>query len=126
MFSLLNLTDAYSPPSGLNRKAISCALENICLSKKRLSPFANTPKEKKDFQRKILKLSIQKMKCISNVKLCLRKSVLINNTVKRLHAELKQEKKTVACIKRPVYSATGVARESEFDVLNNKCLSETF
>ena len=126
MCNLFDLTDAYPPPRGLKRKSISCEFEDTCFPKKRISPFMNTPMEKKDLKKKILKLSIQKMKGINNAELCLRKSVLINNTMKRLHAELKREKRSVSYIKTPVYSACGVRRENICNVLNNNCLSGSF
>ena len=125
MCNLFESTDAY-PPRGMKRKYIACEDEETVMPKKRISPFSNTPMERKDLKKQILKMSIQKMKGINNAELCLRKSVLVNNTMKRLHAELKQEKRSVSSIKRPVYYTCGMRQGNAFEVLNNNCSSETF
>lgn len=58
----------------------------------RISPFHNTPKQRKEERRKILKLSIHKMRSVEDPEHFLRRSVLINNTMKRLQRELREEK----------------------------------
>lgn len=58
----------------------------------RISPFLNTPKQRKEERRKILKLSIHKMRAVEDPEHFLRRSVLINNTMKRLQRELREEK----------------------------------
>ena len=110
----------------MKRKAFACDAEETFVPRKRLSLFSNTPMERRDFKKQVLKMSIQKMKGITNAELCLRKSVLVNNTMKRLHAELKQEKRSVSCVKRPVYYTCGVRQMDTFDVLNNNCSSNSF
>lgn len=52
-----------------------------------------TPKIKqKDERRKVLKISINKLRRIDDPEVFLRRSVLINNTMKRLQKEIKEEK----------------------------------
>ena len=60
---------------------------------KRISPFLNTPKQRKEERRKVLKLSIQKLKQMDDPENFLRRSVLINNTVKKMQKELRDEKR---------------------------------
>ena len=102
---------------GMKRKAseIDCDFEEILRPPKRISPFFNTPKERKDEKKKILKLSVQKIKLIENAELCLRKSVLINNTMQRLRHELKKDSNLR---KRKRRLGQGM--------LNNDCLSESY
>ena len=102
---------------GVKRKAseIDCDFEEILRPPKRISPFFNTPKERKDEKKKILKLSVQKIKLIENAELCLRKSVLINNTMQRLRHELKKDSNLR---KRKRRLGQGM--------LNNDCLSESY
>ncbi|XP_041353762.1 SERTA domain-containing protein 4-like [Gigantopelta aegis] len=61
---------------------------------KRISPFLNTPKQRKEERRKVLKLSIQKLKQMEDPENFLRRSVLINNTVKKMQKELRDEKRS--------------------------------
>lgn len=94
---MCNLSDEFeelSASRGCKRKLTNCDLDDIYIPPKRISPFLNTPKEKKDERKKILKLSIRKIKEIDNADLCLRKSVLIQNTVKRLQREMRHDKLT--------------------------------
>ena len=86
---------------------------------KRISPFHNTPKERKDERRKILKMSIQKLRQMEDPEFFLTRSVLINNTLKRLQQEIRDEKQYQGyknCIYkcRPSYG---------YDVLNNSYLT---
>ena len=59
---------------------------------KRISPFLNTPKQRREEKRKVLRMSIQKLRQIDDPECLLHRSVLINNTMKRLQRELKEEK----------------------------------
>ncbi|XP_061173982.1 uncharacterized protein LOC133183066 [Saccostrea echinata] len=86
---------------------------------KRISPFHNTPKERKEERRKILKMSIQKLRQMEDPEYFLTRSVLINNTLKKLQQEIREEKKYQGyknCIYklRPSYG---------YDVLNNSYLA---
>ena len=76
------------------RKRFRCDFGEIYRPPKRLSPFLNTPKEKKEERKKILKISIKKLKKIENAELCLKRSLLIQNTVRRLQKELRLDKRT--------------------------------
>lgn len=86
---------------------------------KRISPFHNTPKERKEERRKILKMSIQKLRQMEDPEYFLTRSVLINNTLKKLQQEIREEKQYQGyknCIYkyRPSYG---------YDVLNNSYLT---
>lgn len=100
---------------GVKRRASECDFEEIMVPPKRISPFFNTPKERKEERRKILKISVQKMKCIVNAELCLRRSVLINNTMKRMKYELRKD--TNLKRKKPLLGN---------GMLNNDCLSDSY
>ena len=78
------------------RKLFSCDFGEIHNPPKRISPFLNTPKEKKEERRRILKVSIKKLKEIENAELYLRRSLLIHNTVRRLQNEMQLDKRTKA------------------------------
>ena len=60
---------------------------------KRISPFHNTPKQRRDEKRKVLRMSIQKLRQIDDPEVFLRRSVLINNMTKRMQKELREEKR---------------------------------
>lgn len=110
-------TNSNGSRKGVKRKVseIECDFEEILRPPKRISPFFNTPKERKDEKRKILKMSVQKIKLIENAELCLRRSVLINNTMQRMRRELKKDSYTR---KRKRRLGQGM--------LNNDCLSESY
>ena len=112
-----DVTNSNGSRKGVKRKVseIECDFEEILRPPKRISPFFNTPKERKDEKRKILKLSVQKIKLIENAELCLRRSVLINNTMTRMRHELKKDSYTR---KRKRRLGQGM--------LNNDCLSESY
>ena len=112
-----DVTNSIGSRKGVKRKVseIECDFEEILRPPKRISPFFNTPKERKDEKRKILKLSVQKIKLIENAELCLRRSVLINNTMTRMRHELKKDSYTR---KRKRRLGQGM--------LNNDCLSESY
>ncbi|XP_052766273.1 uncharacterized protein LOC128207420 [Mya arenaria] len=86
---------------------------------KRISPFMNTPKEKKEEKRKILKISIKKLKQLEDPEAFLRRTVLVNNTRKRLQTELRQEKNSSRVGRRKHFIST-------YDVLSNSCLSNSY
>lgn len=77
----------------LKRKRSECDDDDIFIPPKRISPFLNTPKEKKDTKKRILNISVQKLSQIDNAEEILRKSVLINNTMKHMKRELRKDKK---------------------------------
>ncbi|GAB1608427.1 cell wall protein DAN4-like [Argonauta hians] len=59
---------------------------------KRVSPFLNTPKQRKDERKRIVRLSVHKLRAMEDPENFLRKSVLINNVLRRLHQEIREEK----------------------------------
>ena len=60
---------------------------------KRLSPFLNTPKQRRDERRKILKIASGKLRAIDDPEQFLRRSVLLNNQYRRLREDMIDEKK---------------------------------
>ncbi|KAJ8308066.1 hypothetical protein KUTeg_012940 [Tegillarca granosa] len=62
------------------------------LPPKRISPFLNTPKERKEERRKVLKMSVQKLRKMEDPEHFLCRSVLINNTLKKVQKEIREEK----------------------------------
>lgn len=60
---------------------------------KRISSLLNTMKNKKVERKKIIKMSFKKLKTIEDPEIYLRRAVLVNNTMKRLQDELREEKK---------------------------------
>ena len=76
----------------LKRKAAYHNFEEIFLPPKRVSPFLNTPTERNEERKKILKISVQKSKEIDNAEQFLRRTVLINNTMKTIKAEIRKNK----------------------------------
>lgn len=67
-------------------------LEDDNRSAKRISPFLNTPIQKKEEKRRILRLSMRKMREIDCPESFLRRSVLINNLARSLQDDLKDDK----------------------------------
>ena len=125
--TMCNLTDQMEEgcgTKGLKRKSTPCYLDEIFIPKKRLSPLLNTPKEKKELKKKILKLSIQKLKQTENAEVFLRRSVLINNTMKRMQSELRREKKRHNYLSNFNVETERLPREP--DTLNNNCLLDAF
>ena len=59
---------------------------------KRVSPFLNTPKQRRDEKRKLLRTSINKLREIENAEVCLHRAVLLHNTVRKLQKQLRDEK----------------------------------
>ncbi|XP_053392840.1 uncharacterized protein LOC128555209 [Mercenaria mercenaria] len=78
---------------GIKRKAEEMGFDEAYIPSKRVSPFLNTPKERKDIRRNILKLSVKKLKQLDDPEAFLRRTVLVNNTMKRLQVELLNEKR---------------------------------
>lgn len=103
------------PSKGVKRKASECDFDEIFIPPKRISPFLNTPKERKEERRKVIKISLQKIKAIEDAELSLRRSVLINNTMKRLKTELRKDTKL-----------TKKKRRLGHGLLNNDCLSDSY
>ena len=109
---------------GLKRKADIADLDEIFIPPKRISPFLNTPKERKDEKRKILRISLQKVKAIEDAELSLRRSVLINNTMMKMKRELRKEAKHQS--KYSVYNGNRKKRRLGYGMLNNDCLSDSY
>lgn len=65
---------------------------------KRSSPSHKTPKECKEERRKILRMSIQKLRHMEDCGYFLTRSVLINNTLKKLQKEICEEIQFRDCI----------------------------
>lgn len=103
---------------GIKRRAAFCESGNPVPSK-RISPFLNTPKEKKDERKKILKISIKKLKYIEDPETFLRRTVLLNNTMKRLQREVREDK-----IRSKKYRKNRSIYKH--GVLNNNCLSNSY
>ena len=59
---------------------------------KRISALWNTPKQRRDDKRRVLRISVQKLRQIDDPEHFLRRSVLINNTMKRMQREIRDEK----------------------------------
>uniref|UniRef100_T1IQT4 SERTA domain-containing protein n=1 Tax=Strigamia maritima TaxID=126957 RepID=T1IQT4_STRMM len=59
---------------------------------KKLSVYLNTKLRYKEERKRVLKLSISKLRQIDDPEVFLRRSVLISNTIKRLHREVREEK----------------------------------
>ncbi|CAH1790636.1 unnamed protein product [Owenia fusiformis] len=59
---------------------------------KRPSILNNTPKQRREEKRKILKMSVHKLRNIDDPETVLHKAVLINNTMKRMQREIREEK----------------------------------
>ena len=110
-----------SSKRGVKRKTDVSDLDDIFIPPKRISPFLNTPKEKKEEKRKILKISLQKIKCIEDAELSLRRSVLINNIMNRMKRELRKETKSH---KLSAYNKK--KQRIGYGMLNNDCLSDSY
>ena len=104
---------------GVKRKAEE-PFSDIFVPPKRISPFLNTPKEKKEERRRILKMSLKKLKQLEDPEIFLRRTVLVNNTRKRIQHELKQEKATGK------YEYKSSKSSMSYGVLNNGCLSNSY
>ncbi|XP_046381333.2 SERTA domain-containing protein 4-like [Haliotis rufescens] len=108
---------------GLKRKCPLDSCENISeiVPSKRISPFLNTPKQRKDERRKVLRISIQKLRQMEDPEHFLRRSVLINNTVRRMQSEIREEKRTTSVSKGyPFYKRKN---GYDYEVVNNSYLS---
>ena len=116
MFSFCDLADACPSPLGLHRTAAVFDLEDY--STKRTSHFSNTRHKEKEDLKNIIDLSVEKL----SSDCCLRTFVLIKNTIKRLHAELKRENRRASCMKKPARSIRSVTVENTYVGFNN-CLS---
>ncbi|KAK3591586.1 hypothetical protein CHS0354_013753 [Potamilus streckersoni] len=90
---------------------------------KRISPFLNTPKERKEERKKILRMSIQKLRQVEDPEHFLRRSVLINNTMKRMQKELREERKKHVRNTHNGYNIYRMRPSCDYDVLNNSYLS---
>jgi len=87
---------------------------------KRISPFLNTPKERKEERRKVLKISIQKLRQMEDPENFLCRSVLINNTLKKVQKEIREEKqKSYQGYKSCIYR---MRPHYDYDILNNSYL----
>lgn len=104
---------------GLKRKHDDLFCD-IYVPPKRISPFLNTPKEKKEERRKILKMSIKKLKQLEDPETFLRRTVLVNNTRKRIQLELKEEKANNK------YEFKSKRCLGNYEVVSNGCLSNSY
>lgn len=80
---------------------------------KRISPFLNTQKEER---KKVLKITVKKLRLVVDPARYLRKAVVMNNTLKKIQRELKEEKKQT---QKDVY----VIADQLNGILANSCLS---
>lgn len=106
---------------GHKRKAEEAQINETYIPSKRISPFLNTPKERKDERKKVLKISIKKLKQLDDPEIFLRRTVLVNNTMKRLQTEVRDEKlrtRKHEMSRKKIYCGYGV--------LNNNCLSNSY
>lgn len=96
------------PVRKIPKKSIDYILEKP--QTKRISPFLNTPKERKEERRKVLKMTVQKLKRIEDPEHFLRRSVLINNTLKKVQKEIRDEKeKSYQGYKSAIYRSCDVS-----------------
>ncbi|XP_045178079.1 uncharacterized protein LOC123538177 [Mercenaria mercenaria] len=101
---------------GHKRKPDSTESEKVYIPSKRVSPFLNTQKERKDERKKILKISVQKLKQVDDPETFLRRTVLVSNTMKRLQMELRAE--NLRTKNRKYFSG--------YRTLNNNCVSSSY
>lgn len=117
---MCNKTDIECPRPGSKRKLEGEEFEEIYVPPKRISPFLNTPKERKDERKRVLKICLQKLRQLDDPEVFLRRSVLINNTMKRLQSEVREEK-----AKNPKRNSRR-KELSGYSVLSNSCLSNSY
>ena len=79
-------------PTGKRKLEPSTAIDDYRPAAKRVSPFLNTPKARRDEQRRVLRVSVNKLRQIDDPEAFLRRSVLINNLARRMQKELRDEK----------------------------------
>ncbi|XP_045178071.2 uncharacterized protein LOC123538165 [Mercenaria mercenaria] len=106
----------HSTKHGVKRKADVTEPEELYIPSKRVSPFLNTPKERKDERKNILKISVKKLKQLDDPETFLRRTVLVNNTMKKLQRELRAE--NLRNKNRKYFSG--------YKVLNNNCMSDAY
>ncbi|XP_045178259.2 uncharacterized protein LOC123538318 [Mercenaria mercenaria] len=128
LFEVCNKTDVelgddhmHKTKHGVKRKAEVTESEEVYIPSKRVSPFLNTPKERKDERKKILKMSIKKLKQLDDPEAFLRRTVLVNNITKRLQKELRQEK-----LRNKKYATKKRKSFSGYDVPTNNCMSDAY
>lgn len=80
---------------GLKRKPNCYVDDEACIPVKRITPFLNTPKEKKEERKKVLKITVRKLKSVDDPERFLRRTVTMNNTLKKIQREMKEEKKQI-------------------------------
>ena len=105
----------------VKRKADNNDCDEVYIPSKRVSPFLNTPKERKDEMKSVLKICMRKIKELNDPEVFLRRSVLVNNLTKRLQSELQQDKH-----KNRKFSSYKGKFFSDYKVLNNSCWSDTY
>ncbi|XP_045178212.2 uncharacterized protein LOC123538303 [Mercenaria mercenaria] len=128
LFEIGNTTDVefgdghmHMKKHGVKRKAEVTESEEVYIPSKRVSPFLNTPKERKDERKKILKMSIKKLKQLDDPEVFLRRTVLVNNITKRLQKELRQDK-----LRNKIYATNKRKYFSGYFVPTNNCMSDTY
>ncbi|XP_053403394.1 uncharacterized protein LOC128558404 [Mercenaria mercenaria] len=105
-----------STKHGVKRKADVTEPEELYIPSKRVSPFLNTPKERKAERKNILKISVKKLKQLDDPETFLRRTVLVNNTMKNLQKELRAEH----------FRTKNKTYFSGYKVLNNNCMSDSY
>ncbi|KAL4237409.1 hypothetical protein ACF0H5_002126 [Mactra antiquata] len=104
---------------GVKRKSETYDIDHI--PTKRISPFLNTPKERKDERKKVLKISLKKLRQLEDPETFLRRTVLVNNTMKRMQSELREEK-----YRSRRFESSRRKSFNGYNVLNNNCLSNAY
>ncbi|XP_053403367.1 uncharacterized protein LOC128545917 isoform X2 [Mercenaria mercenaria] len=126
LFEMSNKTDVEiaqisTTNHGLKRKVEETYLDEVYIPSKRVSPFLNTPKERKDKRRKIINISTKKLKQLDDPETFLRRTVLVNNTMKRLQMELREEK-----LRTKEFKSNKQYYFSGYGVLNDKVMSNSY
>ncbi|XP_045187857.2 uncharacterized protein LOC123545598 [Mercenaria mercenaria] len=106
--------------NGIKRKAEVTKFDDVFIPSKRVSPFLNTPKERKEVRKKVLIISIKKLKELVDPEAFLRKTVLINNTRKRLQTEFREE-----ILQSKSYESNRRSYRSGYGELNHRCVSDS-
>ncbi|XP_054721018.1 dentin sialophosphoprotein-like [Uloborus diversus] len=81
-----------SPTSSSEEQEASPAEDEDYLPRRRGPQMWNSRQRWKDERKKVLKMSVNKLTEIEDPELCLLRSVLINNTIKRLHFDIRNER----------------------------------
>ncbi|XP_074659777.1 uncharacterized protein LOC141912463 [Tubulanus polymorphus] len=93
---------------------------------RKISPLWNTPKQRKDERKRILKISVQKLRAIEDPETFLRRSVLVNNTMKKLQQEIREERLKKSLGLHYIYEERFLRPRMPlgYDILNNSYLTQ--